>query len=123
MDVLLASLSSLGVDGIGRDARIASDSSALVSGTPLALPPNFTPSTIPASRPQDDGAGPSTEIKVVGNLVVAGGQDLRVFEIREVTLPVARPSELSDVSAQGKLEADVQRGLDEEMSSKWENLL
>lgn len=41
---------------------------------------HFTPSTIypfpsPASSP----------VKVVGNLVVAGGQDLRVFEIREQT--------------------------------------
>lgn len=40
--------------------------------------PHLTPSTIyPFPAP------PSSTVKVIGNLVVAGGQDLRVFEIRE----------------------------------------
>ena len=43
--------------------------------------PNFTPSTIyPLPQPVN-----APEVKVVGNLIVAGGQDLRVFEVREET--------------------------------------
>ena len=59
--------------------------------------PNFTPSTIyPLPRPHDD----APEIKVTGNLVVAGGQDIRVFEIREQSIPIAdgdvKPDEAVD---------------------------
>ena len=47
--------------------------------------PNFTPSTIyPLPRPHDD----SPEIRVVGNLIVAGSEDIRVFEIRESTIAI-----------------------------------
>jgi len=43
--------------------------------------PNFTPSTIyPLPQSHIPGA---PQFKVVGNLIVAGGNDLRVFEIRE----------------------------------------
>ncbi|KAL7421114.1 mRNA cleavage and polyadenylation factor subunit [Cryptotrichosporon argae] len=43
---------------------------------------NFTPSTIyPLPLPPD-----GSPVQVIGNLVVAGGQDLRVFEIREQTV-------------------------------------
>lgn len=48
---------------------------------------NFTPSTIyPLPRTHVALEGP--EVKVIGNLIVAGGQDLRVFEIREEAVPV-----------------------------------
>jgi cleavage and polyadenylation specificity factor subunit 1 len=49
--------------------------------------PHFTPSTIYA-LPKPHAALEAPEIKVVGNLVVAGGQDLRVFEIREELRPI-----------------------------------
>jgi cleavage and polyadenylation specificity factor subunit 1 len=43
--------------------------------------PNFTPSTI---YPLPQAHNPDApQVKVVGNLIVAGGNDLRVFEIRE----------------------------------------
>ena len=49
---------------------------------------NFTPSTIyPIPRPVT--AVDLPDIRVVGNLVVAGGEDLRVFEIREESVPVS----------------------------------
>lgn len=42
--------------------------------------PNFTPSTIYAlPRPHTD----APETKIIGNLIVAGNEDVRVFEIRE----------------------------------------
>lgn len=52
--------------------------------------PNFTPSTIyPLPRPHTD----APEIKITGNLIVAGNEDIRVFEIRESS--VAREDSLS----------------------------
>ncbi|EIW66021.1 hypothetical protein TREMEDRAFT_70300 [Tremella mesenterica DSM 1558] len=49
--------------------------------------PNFTPSTIyPLPSPHTPYETPP--IKVLGNVVVAGGQDLRVFEIREQQVPI-----------------------------------
>lgn len=54
---------------------------------------NFTPSTIyPLPRPHD-AAPDAHPVRVTGNLVVAGGEDLRVFEIREET--VVRPAATS----------------------------
>lgn len=48
--------------------------------------PHFTPSTIyPLPRPSTSTA---QDIKVVGNLVIGGLSDLRVFEIREELRPV-----------------------------------
>lgn len=48
---------------------------------------HFTPSTIyPIPQPHVAIEGP--EVKVIGNLIVAGGQDLRVFEIREEASPI-----------------------------------
>jgi hypothetical protein len=48
--------------------------------------PNFTPSSIyPLPAPH---ASYSPDIRVTGNLIVAGGSDLRVFEIREEKSPV-----------------------------------
>lgn len=49
---------------------------------------NFTPSTI-YPLPQPHTSSPVPDTKVIGNLIVAGGQDLRVFEIREQHVPVA----------------------------------
>jgi hypothetical protein len=55
--------------------------------------PNFTPSTIyPLPRPSSADA---PEVKVLGNLVVAGGQDLRVFEIREESSPIPDAREMN----------------------------
>ena len=49
--------------------------------------PNFTPSTIyPLPRPATTIDEP--DVEVTGNLVVAGGEDLRIFEIREQLVPV-----------------------------------
>nr|XP_018259229.1 protein CFT1 [Kwoniella dejecticola CBS 10117]OBR81387.1 protein CFT1 [Kwoniella dejecticola CBS 10117] len=51
--------------------------------------PNFTPSTIyPLPKPISsidvgNAVASASDIKVVGNLIVAGGENLRVFEIRE----------------------------------------
>lgn len=48
--------------------------------------PNFTPSTIyPLPQPHSVDA---PQVSVVGNLIVAGSNDLRVFEIRESQIPV-----------------------------------
>jgi cleavage and polyadenylation specificity factor subunit 1 len=55
--------------------------------------PNFTPSTI-YPLPQLHDALDAAQIKVVGNLIVAGGQDLRVFEIREEIAPVTEDNDL-----------------------------
>lgn len=49
--------------------------------------PHFTPSTI-YQLPKPHAALETPEVKVRGNLIVAGGQDLRVFEIREETAAV-----------------------------------
>jgi cleavage and polyadenylation specificity factor subunit 1 len=47
--------------------------------------PHFTPSTIyPIPRPSSS----TSDIKVIGNLIVGGISDLRVFEIREESRPV-----------------------------------
>lgn len=67
--------------------------------------PNFTPSTIyPLPRPLSH----TTELKVVGNLIVAGFQDLRVFEIREELVPLPEKAKINgDVDAEmggGELE-------------------
>lgn len=52
--------------------------------------PHFTPSTIyPLPKPHT--ALETPEVKVRGNLIVAGGQDFRVFEIREETAAVDQP--------------------------------
>ena len=48
---------------------------------------HFTPSTI-YPLPKPHAALEVPDVKVVGNLVVAGGQDLRVFEIREESTPL-----------------------------------
>jgi cleavage and polyadenylation specificity factor subunit 1 len=48
--------------------------------------PHFTPSTIyPLPRPSTSTA---QDVKVVGNLVLAGLSDLRIFEVREEQRPV-----------------------------------
>lgn len=65
--------------------------------------PNFTPSTI-YPLPTPHIVAP-TDIRVVGNLVVAGGSDLRVFEIREECVPVqaAGDGALTLVKGEGEL--------------------
>lgn len=61
--------------------------------------PNFTPSTIyPLPQAVTTIDGP--DVKVVGNIVVAGGEDLRVFEIREESFPV-REREVNGVKGEG----------------------
>jgi len=52
--------------------------------------PNFTPSTI---YPLPKSSTSATDVKVVGNLVLGGRSDLRVFEIRESLVPVVDPSQ------------------------------
>lgn len=66
--------------------------------------PNFTPSTIyalPRSSLPD-----APEVKVVGNLVVAGGQDIRVFEIREERAPVLDRREVNGGGDVGEAEME-----------------
>jgi cleavage and polyadenylation specificity factor subunit 1 len=66
--------------------------------------PNFTPSTIyplPRSSLPD-----APEVKVVGNLVVAGGQDIRVFEIREEKAPVMARGEVNGGGDVGEAEME-----------------
>lgn len=58
---------------------------------------HFTPSTI-YPLPKPHAALEVPDVKVVGNLVVAGGQDLRVFEIREESAPL--PDDETTVSKQ-----------------------
>lgn len=70
--------------------------------------PNLTPSTIyPLPRPHGD----VPEIKVTGNLIVAGSEDIRVFEIRESTVPVSGPVENGINGVNG--EAEIKRGGEE----------
>ncbi|WRT69124.1 protein CFT1 [Kwoniella shivajii] len=55
--------------------------------------PNFTPSTIyPLPKPTSSSSTTiENEVKIVGNLIVAGGENLRVFEIREsINIPSAQ---------------------------------
>ncbi|WVQ81298.1 protein CFT1 [Cryptococcus sp. DSM 104549] len=49
--------------------------------------PNFTPSTI-YPLPKPPSATGTPEIKVIGNLICAGGETLRVFEVREEAVEV-----------------------------------
>ncbi|OCF35639.1 protein CFT1 [Kwoniella heveanensis BCC8398] len=63
--------------------------------------PNFTPSTI-YPPPKPHAALDVPEEKVVGNLVVAGGQGLRVFEIRETLEAATSPAE----AISGNLDGD-----------------
>lgn len=73
--------------------------------------PNFTPSTIyPLPQPHD--VLDSADVKVVGNLIVAGGQDLRVFEIREETAPVAAESVDQGDVANGAVDEEGEIGED-----------
>ncbi|ORY33060.1 cleavage and polyadenylation specific protein [Naematelia encephala] len=67
---------------------------------------NFTPSTIyPPPLPPA-----SPEIKVTGNLIVAGGTDLRIFEIREESLPIADPSPERPLKGEGEVPEEVEDG-------------
>ncbi|WWD21338.1 protein CFT1 [Kwoniella shandongensis] len=66
--------------------------------------PNFTPSTI-YPLPKPPTAIDTNDIKVAGNLIVAGGENLRVFEIREEQIPIA--AERSDEGVNGVNEAVV----------------
>ena len=70
--------------------------------------PNFTPSTIyplPKSQHAD-----SPEVKVTGNLIVAGSQDIRVFEIREQNVAVheALPEDNQLETANGELDGKIE---------------
>jgi cleavage and polyadenylation specificity factor subunit 1 len=75
---------------------------------------HFTPSTIyDPPRPSSSRVqlGPQ-DVKIIGNLVVAGGSDLRVFEISEARVPVPELAENGDEGQSGEvdesaMEADV----------------
>jgi cleavage and polyadenylation specificity factor subunit 1 len=76
--------------------------------------PNFTPSTIyPVPQPHSPDA---PQVKVVGNLIVAGGNDLRVFEIREAQVAslsgnsngIKKPDVVSDE------EGEIEEGMEED---------
>ncbi|ORX39210.1 cleavage and polyadenylation specific protein [Kockovaella imperatae] len=66
--------------------------------------PNFTPSTIYPLPASHDSSAP--EIKVVGNLIVAGGEDLRVFEIRESQRPLPAVNGVHDEAEPGELKVE-----------------
>ena len=70
--------------------------------------PNFTPSTI---YPLPQAHNPDApQVKVVGNLIVAGGNDLRVFEIRE--------SQIASTSSSSSKRANGVDGLQGAMSDE-----
>lgn len=73
--------------------------------------PNFTPSTIyPLPRPHGD----VPEVKVVGNLIVAGSEDIRVFEVRETTVPIQEvPSANGSNGVNGYAVENTKRGGEE----------
>ncbi len=58
--------------------------------------PNFTPSTI-YQLPRPAKTVDAPDVTVLGNLVLAGGEDLRVFEIREESVPI-REREVNNVN-------------------------
>jgi len=67
--------------------------------------PNFTPSTIyPLPVPH---TSTPPDIQVIGNLVVAGGSDLRVFEIREENRPISSPSFNGETTQSGQEEGEL----------------
>nr|ODO03748.1 protein CFT1 [Cryptococcus depauperatus CBS 7855] len=69
--------------------------------------PNFTPSTIyPLPNPPASLDAP--DIKVVGNLVVAGAEVLRVFEIREEKVPILEQDIQSNVVDGQQTNDDIQ---------------
>ena len=70
--------------------------------------PNFTPSTIYPSPQAHNPDAP--QVKVVGNLIVAGGNDLRVFEIRE--------SQIASTSSSSSQRVDGGNGLQGAMSDE-----
>jgi cleavage and polyadenylation specificity factor subunit 1 len=79
--------------------------------------PNFTPSTI---YPLPQAHNPDApQVKVVGNLIVAGGNDLRVFEIRESQ--IASTSSLKSINGLNGLngaisdeEGEIEEGMEED---------
>ena len=85
---------------------------------------HFTPSTIyPYPQPawvgqyglssSDDTSGP--KIKIVGNLIVAGGPDLRVFELREEPVLLDENDDEvkeADAVARARMEAEPQMEMD-----------
>lgn len=78
--------------------------------------PNFTPSTIyPLPQPHNPDA---PQVSVVGNLIVAGGNDLRVFEIRESQVPLlSSASEVNGVNGHGDgsdEEGEIEEGIEED---------
>jgi cleavage and polyadenylation specificity factor subunit 1 len=79
--------------------------------------PNLTPSTIyplPQSHNPD-----APQIKVAGNLIVAGGNDLRVFEVRESQVPLlsssSRKSGVNGTSGNASdEEGEIEEGMEED---------
>lgn len=67
--------------------------------------PHFTPSTI-YPLPKPPAVLDTPDVKVIGNLVVAGAEVLRVFEIREESVPIIEKAKLEEDVAEG--EKDVQ---------------
>lgn len=69
--------------------------------------PHFTPSTIyPIPRPSSS----TLDIKVIGNLIVGGISDLRVFEIREESRPVL-PNGINEVNGNGGAGGEREEGM------------
>lgn len=79
--------------------------------------PNFTPSTI---YPLPQAHSPDApQVKVVGNLIVAGGNDLRVFEIREsqsALIPDSKHTNGTNGTLEGASdeEGEIEEGMEED---------
>ncbi|TYJ59069.1 protein CFT1 [Cryptococcus floricola] len=71
--------------------------------------PHFTPSTI-YPLPKPSSALDTQDIRIAGNLIVAGAQVLRVFEIREEKVTIKEESEFLEESGLGGGTEDLQMG-------------
>lgn len=69
--------------------------------------PHFTPSTI-YPLPKPPAAVDTPDVKVIGNLVVAGAEALRVFEIREESVPIIEKVKLEEDVAEGKKDVQME---------------
>ncbi len=85
--------------------------------------PHFTPSTIypfPQPRRRTPGVLDSTlEIRVVGNVVVAGGSDLRVFEVRQEPILLGEDQRVKDEAANEEVKRE--NGEDQLMTDDMED--
>ncbi|WVR09012.1 protein CFT1 [Kwoniella sp. DSM 27419] len=85
--------------------------------------PNFTPSTI-YPLPKPPSAIDQPDVKVVGNLIVAGGENLRVFEIRESLQVALTPADgIQNGHGDGDADADAAADADTAMAEGGEERL